>query len=215
MNKNAFYKIMYQKNIILFAVFILCLNSCIPVKKKSLKETDLKETKSENTMKYPGEVRKLFNGLPVDLGIEKVLEESNLLFEYAKTIRMLGYSEVWFTELDAFTYFSTKADKIRLSMGQDFHELDIDSGDGGGGYNATLRFFYANEDVMKQEFDREIYRIFDIGEIREYDDYESIEGMTEVGLIQDKETPNIVIAKNIASEFSEPEIVIVYRNCLN
>lgn len=211
---------MYQKNIILLIIFIFCLNSCISVKNEPLKETELQETKSENTMKYPDEIRKLFNGLLVDLGIEKVLQESDVFFEYAKTIHMLSYSEVWFIGLDTFTYFPTKADKVELRLERSFHELDVDSGDGGDHcYDAILRFSYVNDFLMKQEFNSDIGRIFDFGQKREnksvYEEYEFVERIIEIGLIQDKETPTIHIFGNVRSEFLEPEITVVYRNCLD
>lgn len=211
---------MYQKNIILFVILIFCLNACISVKNDSLKSENLQETKLENTMKYPDEIRKLFNDLPVDLGIEKVLEESDVFFEYAKTIHILSYSEVWFTELDTFTYFLTKADKVELRLERSFDKLDDDfDGEKLNCYKTMLKFFYANDDVMKNAFFENISIVRDFGEIKDdamrYEDYEFIERITEIGLIQNKEMPTVHILGNVGSDFFDPQIVVVFENCLN
>ena len=159
------------------------------------------------------EVQKLFNGLPVHKGIEKIIKNSNLKFRYAKSIYMLSSHENWVSKLDSFEYLESPTKEIKIELNQGSQEKE------NGCYNSSLRLFYQNEKTMEEQFFR-IKENFEI--LGEKVDTETVISENDLMISQsvivyfykEKPIPNLSFSYRKDEKYNEYLVFINYQNCL-
>lgn len=97
------------------------------------------------------EVQELFNGLPVQKGVDAIIASSEYKFKYAKSIGLLSVSENWFTEIDRFDYLDSPTQKVELQLSRSPGEKDVGE-ENIDFYYCSLRLFYEDKETMAQEF---------------------------------------------------------------
>ena len=162
-----------------------------------------------DSLKY--EVRKLFNGIPIHEGIQEIIKKSGYKYQYTISTHLLGSHENWRTTLSDFDYLETTANKIKFELNQNSENNEC--------YNASLRLFYDDEEIMKQDFFVLKEKFEELGEKI---DTETI--VTENQNIKDQtvmvyfkkgnQIPNLGFSYSTKIVDSEYQIFINYENCL-
>lgn len=156
----------------------------------------------------------LFNGLPIQKGIPEIIENSEYEFNYGKSIYLLGNSEKWFTEIEKFEYQDSPTKRIELELGQNSQEEEL------GCYNTSLRLFYEDAEIMKEEFFKIKEEFEKLGEKVDTEttmseDYELKEQLVIVYFKKGNLIPNLAFSFNVNSITDDFQVFVNYQNCLN
>ena len=159
------------------------------------------------------EVQKLFNGIPVQEGIQAIIKKSKYQFQYGKSIYMLGSHENWFTEIDVFEYLDSPTISTKLELNQSSQEKEM------GCYDTSLRLFYEKEEIMIEEFFRIKEKFEELGDKVDTetiltDDYNIKSQTVIVYFKKGKQIPNLSFSFEKDEEPDQNQVFINYQNCL-
>lgn len=92
------------------------------------------------------EIKKIFNNYPLEKGVKKIIEESDIEFEYWKipiSPKEGSYTESWQTKLMTHCYLNNHNGEINLRINKGIGDC----------YDTTILLSYDSVDLMEQDYE--------------------------------------------------------------
>ncbi len=166
---------------------------------------------------YRLELRKLFNGLPIDKGIPEIIDASTLVFTFNEAKIASGTSIKWTSSLPNFSYRKTPATKIRLELKKESQYESLAC------YGAAIRLYYKDIHTLEQEYNAVKAKFEQLGGNIERNEIRSEQGEIEFRSTTIYATTKYKIpiltfsmTRQLGKGYQyEYQLFIDYQNCLN
>jgi len=166
---------------------------------------------------YRLELRKLFNDLPVDKGIPKIIEKSTLAFAYEESKTASGTSEKWTSSLSNFSYRKTPTTKINLELKKEAQYKSLAC------YGAAMKLYYKDLYTLEKEYNAMKSKFEQLGGNIERKEIKSEHGEIELKSTTIYATTKYKIpiltfsmSRQLGAGYQyEYQLFIDYQNCLN